>query len=380
MVQPPRRALPEEIPPREYVFVVDVSGSMEGFPLATARTLMRDLVGQLRPGDTFDVVTFAGTSRVWQGSPVPATRANVDAAIAFIDHLTAGGGTELLAALDRAMSLPPADNRHARSIVVITDGYIAAEAPLFGYIRENLGRSNVFAFGIGTAVNRHLIEGVAKAGLGEPFVVTDARQAAATAARFRTYIESPLLAHVRVAFEGFDAYEIEPKVIPDVLADRPVLVQGKWRGAPTGRIVLEGETGAGRYEQALDVAGVRPDESNRALRELWARTRVADLADWNPTGGEEHRQEIVDLGLTYSLLTRYTSFVAVHDVVRNPSGVADDVAQPSPLPAGVSDAAVGGGAMAMGDEPGLAWIVAVAALLAAFGMFWRKAGWMRSEG
>src|SRR5262249_34311881 len=153
--------------------------------------------------------------------------------------------------------------------------------------------------------NRLLIEGVAKAGMGEPFVVTDARQAAATAARFRAYIESPVLAHARVTFDGFDAYDVELQSIPDVLADRPGLVHGKWRGQPPGRIVLEGEAGAGRFVQTIDVAGTRPDASNRALRELWARTRVADLSDWNPT--DEHRQEIVELGLTYSLLTRYTS-------------------------------------------------------------------------
>jgi len=379
MVQPPRRIDPSEIPPREYVFVVDVSGSMAGFPLGTAKALLRDLVGQLRRNDTFDVLTFAGTSELWRQRPVPATRANVTAAIAFLDGLAAGGGTELLAALDRALALPESEEPRSRSIVIVTDGYISAEAPVFDRIRQNLGRTNVFAFGIGTGVNRYLIEGVARAGLGEPFVVTDARQATATAARFREYIESPLLTRTRVTFDGFDAYDVEPQAIPDVLADRPVLIQGKWRGEPQGRIVLTGATGAGRFTKSIEVSAAEPDESNHALRELWARTRVADLSDWNAES-DEHRQQVVALGLEYNLLTRYTSFIAVHDVIRNPSGVADNVAQPLPLPAGVSDAAVGGsGSLAMGDEPGLAWLLAAAALLAGCGWLWRKAAWGAAE-
>jgi Ca-activated chloride channel family protein len=120
----------------------------------------------------------------------------------------------------------------------------------------------------------------------------------------------------------------------------------------------------------MDVAVVRPDPANRALRELWARTRVAELSDWSMSGeSEEQKRAIVELGLTYDLLTRHTSFVAVHEVVRNPFGTGDEVTQALPLPAGVSDLAVGG--MAVGDEPGLAWLVALA-LAAAAVMAWRS--------
>ena len=106
----------------------------------------------------------------------------------------------------------------------------------------------------------------------------------------------------------------------------------------------------------LDRNRWRPDPANEALRELWARTRVGQLSDWSGQGeSDAEKKQIVDLGLTYNLLTRYTSFVAVHEAVRNPSGIADDVTHPQPLPRGVSDAAVGG--VAVGAEPGLGWLV-----------------------
>jgi len=359
LLEPPKRVELERVPPREYVFVLDVSGSMDGYPLKIAKALLKDLVGHLRPTDTFNVLTFAGTSELWSERSRPATPENVEAALAFLGSLSAGGGTELLAAVKRAMELPPAkDGPGSRNIVVVTDGYIAAEKEVFGYIRSHLGHANVFAFGIGTAVNRYLIEGVARAGMGEPFVVADASEASATAERFRQYIQYPLLTDVNVAFEGFKAYDVVPSAIPDVMTDRPILIQGKWRGALTGQVKVSGNTGAGRWVRTADVEHWKPEPANRALRELWARTRVGELSDWSGQGeSEAEKKQITELGLAYDLLTRYTSFIAVHEAVRNPSGVAADVTHPQPLPRNVSDAAVGG--VAVGAEPGLEWLVAL---------------------
>ena len=109
------------------------------------------------------------------------------------------------------MALPRPAAGVSRTFVVITDGYIAEEPAIFDQIRGHLGDANVFAFGIGAGVNRHLIEGVAKAGQGEAFVVLNGAEAAAAATRFRTYIESPVLTGVKVAFDGFDAYDVEPR-------------------------------------------------------------------------------------------------------------------------------------------------------------------------
>src|SRR5262249_52117201 len=156
MSQPPQAVAAADLPPREYIFVLDVSGSMFGFPLNTAKALMRDLVKVLRPGDTFNVIVFESGSAVMAPASVPATAANVEQAIAFIGPKNGTGGTEMLAAMKRAIALP----RQAgvsRSIVLLTDGYISAERSVFDYIRDHLDETNVFAFGIGTAVNRYLI-------------------------------------------------------------------------------------------------------------------------------------------------------------------------------------------------------------------------------
>jgi Ca-activated chloride channel family protein len=343
MVEPPRRVETRQIPPREYIFVLDVSGSMHGFPLDTAKALIGELIGGLRPIDRFNVLLFSGASRLLAPHSLQATQEHIRQMLAAIEHESAGGETELGAALDHAMSLPEAAGV-SRTTIVITDGFVEAEAGVFEQIRTHLNRSNLFAFGIGSSVNRHLIEGMARAGQGEPFIVTSAGEAKAAAKRLQEYVRSPVLAHVAVETPGFQGYDVEPSSIPDLFANRPLVIFGKWRGKASGTIRVTGLSGGGPYEKVFDVAAVAPSAGNQALRYLWARSRVArlgdDRLDFRGDDGEATRQAITALGLKYELLTAYTSFVAVHEKVRNKEGSAEGVDQPLPLPEGVSDNAV----------------------------------------
>jgi len=246
--------------------------------------------------------------------------------------------------------------------VLVTDGYIEAESDVFDYVRAHVDEVNVFAFGIGSSVNRFLIEGVARAGLGEPFIVTKPDEATEAATRFRRYIDTPVLTGIDVTFRGFDAYDVEPAKVPDLFASRPIVVFGKWRGDAAGSIGISGSTGRGPYEASIPVSAASEDRSHAALRHLWARTRVAELSDFGPGVPSEARMaEITSLGLTYGLLTRYTSFVAVQEIVRRTTDSASDVDQPLPLPAGVSDLAVG---VTSGAEPDIVWVsIMLAAML-----------------
>lgn len=364
MAQPPLTVKPEEIPPREYIFVVDVSGSMSGFPLDTAKGLLQELIANLRPTDYFNVVLFSGDSTVLSEQPLQANLENTVRAMDLIDQQRGSGGTELLEAMKRAMNLPH-ESGVSRSLVLVTDGYISAEKEAFDYIRDNLGQANIFSFGIGSSVNRYLIEGVAKAGMGEPFVITNEAEATATAAKFREYIQNPLLTNVQVKANGFDVYDVHPKALPDMFARRPIIVFGKWRGPVQGTFELTGTTGLGAYSSSLDVSTVLPDEGNRAIRYLWARSRIAELSDYGSSNiNDDQVKEITGLGLKYNLLTQYTSFIAVREKIVNSNGDASDVNQAVPIPLGVSD-------MAVGSEPGLIAMIMLAAIIAAFGLIRR---------
>lgn len=346
MLQPPKRVTIEQIPGREYIFIVDVSGSMHGFPLDISKKLMKNLLGNLKPTDTFNLLLFSGGSSVLANQSLPATPENIAQAVHLIERQRGGGGTELLPALQRALALPKSRG-FSRTVVIATDGYVGVETEAFDLIRKNLGEANMFTFGIGSSVNRHLIEGMARVGMGEPFVISKAAEASAQAELFRKMIQTPVLTQVKLDFGKFEVYDVEPIAIPDVLADRPVIVFGKWRGEAKGTITMNGVTGDRNISQKIDVRGVPVSQDNEALKYLWARYRIALLSDYNALRPDDKRvAEVTNLGLKYNLLTAYTSFVAIDSEVRNVSGDSATIKQPLPLPEGVSDYAVGGRAYA----------------------------------
>jgi len=358
MVQPPERYTPETIPPREYIFILDVSGSMYGFPLDTSKELIRNLAGSLRETDRFNVILFSDSLIQMSPESVPATAENVQKAFALIDNEEGGGGTELAPALETALAIPASPGA-ARSVIAITDGYISGEREIFDIIGRNIG--------IGSSVNRYLIDGIAKTGLGESFVVTDPSEAAATADRFRTYIQSPVLTDVQVTYDGFDVYDIEPPTLSTLFASRPIVLFGKWKGEPSGTIHITGKTGGRDYAEDIPVSAAIPLEANNIIQYLWARTRVERLTDYGMTEDLQAnaKKEVTELGLRYSMMTPYTSFIAVTEKVRNTEGKSTDVKQPLPIPMNVSEWAIGNG-YTVGSEPGsllLVLLMAAAVLL-----------------
>ncbi|MCA9517888.1 MAG: VWA domain-containing protein, partial [Myxococcales bacterium] len=354
-VAPPAQVADEEpVLPRDYVFVVDVSGSMRGWPLDKARRLMKRLVSDLRPSDRFNVVTFAGAAGVLSPTALAPTAANVARACDDLDALAAGGGTELVAALRTALALPTSEGL-VRTVVLVTDGFIDAERDAFELIRAHRGEMNLFAFGVGDSPNRFLLEGVARAGGGEPFVVASEADPDDVGARFRAVARAPLLTDVTVDFEGVDAYDVVPasEQLPTVYASRPLLVIGKLRaGDQAGLVRFRGRAASGPWEAVVDLADARRGPELEALRTLWARERVAELSDGGGSGDDAARREaIVTIGLHYGLLTEHTSFVAVDPRVRTAPGAPGTVVVPQPIP-GVSVGQSGGGGMILGVMSG----------------------------
>lgn len=361
-IQPPERVALEDILPREYIFVLDVSGSMYGYPIDTAKNLIGNLVSNLRRTDTFNVILFAGTSAQMSPKSVPATSYNINRALDLIEQEEGGGGTELVPALQSAIDIPRTSKDVARSVIIITDGYISEESEIFDIIGKNLGETDFFSFGIGDGVNRYLIEGIAKVGQGEAFVVTDPAKANEEAANFRSYIQSPILRNIKVTYNGFDAYDVEPKKLPTLFAKRPIVMYGKWKGEAEGTIEITGTKGNGEaYRQVIQVAGTQPLENNTALPYLWARARVEQLMDYglqeDEDSMERFKKEVTQIGLDYSMLTPFTSFIAVTEQVRNTGSETKDVNQPLPLPQHVSNNSVG--SYTSGSEPGVAAVIVI---------------------
>ena len=341
-VQPPKKVELKDIPQREYLFVVDVSGSMHGFPLDVTKKLMRNLMSNLRHDDKFNLLLFASGANVYSQESVYANPTEVENAIQMLSNTSGGGGTRLLNALDRVMEIPKCEEGLSRSVVIITDGYISVEDEVYDLIRKSSGEFNFYSFGIGSSINRYLIEGIAHVGNTEPLFVLDAEEAAPKAKDFREFIAAPVLTDIQIDWGEFDVYDVEPANINDVLAERPVVVTGKYRGKAKGNIELTGKSGREDYRAIYDAENAQADESNAGIQYLWARNRIKLLDDYIKLAPNDIRIEAVTkLGLAYSLLTNYTSFIAIdhREIATNENAIPVD--QPLPLPQGVPNSAVG---------------------------------------
>jgi Ca-activated chloride channel family protein len=348
MMEPPKVTEKAKTAAKEYLFVVDVSGSMNGYPMEVSKKLLRNLLVNLPATDHYNILLFAGGSRVLATEPLSCSPENIQKGINFLTNERGGGGTRLLNALQTAYALPRMNQTSARSMVVITDGYVSVERQAFEMIEKNLGNANVFTFGIGSSVNRYLLEGMSKVSNSESFIATQMNEANDVAEKFRNYIKSPLLTQIRIEAEGFDAYDVTPSSIPDVFASRPILVFGKYKGDAKGKLTITGQTGNGIFKKEFRVSDGVLSKDNKALRYLWARKKIERLDDYKRRFGDNTKQEVIKLGLKYNLVTQYTSFVAVDNEVVNKNGNRKVVKQPLPMPKNVNNSAVGAEASVKG--------------------------------
>jgi Ca-activated chloride channel homolog len=341
MIQPPASPEIDMVPPRDYVFIMDASGSMSGFPIETSKKLLKDLIGDLRPVDKFNVLLFASGYTAFADKSSPATSDNLKKAIKLIEQQSGGGGTEIMPALTKAFSLEKSEG-FSRTFVIATDGYVDVEKETFDLIKKNLGNSNFFTFGIGSSVNRYLLEGMADVGMGTSFIVSKESECDKKSEKFKTYIQSPVLTDITVDYGSFQTYDVEPLNVPDVLAERPIIIYGKWKGEAKGTITVKGTSGNEDFSWSFDVSKIQPSSNNSAIKYLWARQKIKMLDDYNNIGEtEDLKKEITSMGLKYNILTKYTSFIAIDSLIRNNTGKSVAVKVPLPLPDGVSNLAVG---------------------------------------
>lgn len=322
MVQPPTDIVIKELMPREFIFILDVSGSMNGYPLETAKNMMNELLQTMRPIDKINVMMFSGGQSVLSSESLSATDETKMKVRDFLNTGYGGGGTELLPALKKAFEMNT-DGKLSRTFVILTDGYVTVEREAFDLIRTQLNKANVYSFGIGTSVNRWLIEGMARAGKGSPFIVMNPNEAKKAADKFISYIQSPVLSHINVDYGDLDVYDLDMPSIPDVTGKRPIVVYGKWKGKKTGTVTLKGDAadGALTFSSSVEAAPSIPEHS--ALKYLWAKNKIIMLDDEQQThsiaqAGKplDYKKEITDLGLKYNLLTKYTSFIAIDENIR----------------------------------------------------------------
>lgn len=339
MLQPPDRVTADDVTPKELVFVLDTSGSMAGFPIEKAKETMKLALDNLYPSDTFNLITFAGDTRIFFPQPVPATKANLRKAQAFLASTSGEGGTEMMTAIKTA--LEPSDNQsHMRIVCFMTDGYVGNDQGIIAEVKRHQN-ARVFAFGIGSSVNRFLLDKLAEAGRGDVEYVALNDDGSAAAKRFHQRIRNPLLTDISIDWNGLPVSDIYPQRIPDLFGAKPVIVTGRFTAPGIGTIRLKGKMAGNDFEREIPVTLPEWMALHDVLAPLWARARVDDLMGQDFVGAQNGRMRpdlkstITQLGMEFRLLTQFTSFVAVEEMMVTDGGQLRRIDVPVDVPEGV---------------------------------------------
>ena len=320
--------------PLELVFVLDCSGSMSGQPIAQAKAAIVSALDRLEPGDTFQVIRFSDNASRFGLEPVAATPGNIQQAKRYVESLDGAGGTMMVEGIRAALNFPH-DPERLRFVTFLTDGYIGNEAEILRAIHAWVGESRIFSFGVGSSVNRYLLERMAIAGRGAVAYLGLEDSGADVMNDFFGRIGHPALTDLGIEWGDMQASEVYPTRLPDLFVGRPVVVTGKYRGEP-GDLTIRGRSGGEWIEFGVESGG--QEQVHAVLPRIWARLRIADLMDrrvWDADPHGELAGMIRQTALNYELMSDYTAFVAV-DASRTTSGSHGvTVIQPLPTPVGV---------------------------------------------
>jgi len=322
MVMPPSpEAASANVMPREMIFIIDTSGSMHGTSIAQAKKALRRALQGLRPGDRFNIIAFSSRPNPMSPSSVIVNPRSLSTAESFVTGLSANGGTEMRAALELALYLPPGES-HLRQIIFITDGAVGNEDELFKLIERKLGNGRLFTVGIGSAPNSWFMRKSAVVGRGTFTTISALHEVGEKMDRLFDKIERPQVTNITVDWPSAVVAESYPRVVPDLYLGEPVTAKARITGVlrPKDIVRISGDSVGGAWFQEISVVG---DEQSSGIGALWARAQIASLMDEQRRGADadEMRAAIVKTALKHHLVSKHTSLVAID---KTPARAAND--------------------------------------------------------
>jgi len=335
MLVPPAQLAGLKRAPVEMVFVLDASGSMNGRPMEQAKAAAKRALMRLQPGDTFQVINFANTASQLGSYCLEATPGNVQQGIAYLDTLSGQGGTEMLNGLRACLDFP-LDPSRPRYVCFLTDGFIGNEADILGELQQRLRTSRVFAFGIGSSVNRYLINHMARIGRGAAGFVTLADAPEAVMDEFFDAVSHPAMTDLQIDWGGAEVSGVYPSRLPDLFVGRPVFITGRLDGNWKGKVKISGRTPGGERESlTINPRSSGRDVAGPALAKVWARMKIADLSDRSTFSREmDFPAEIRRAALESGLMSQFTAMIAVDSAVRTAGSYGVSVPVPVAVPEG----------------------------------------------
>jgi len=300
----------------DYVFVVDVSGSMaDAGKLLTAKDSVGAFLQELGGDDRFEVMTFNIKPNLAFGQLQPATAENKERGITYLAKQEARGGTVLRPAISTAYKY--ASNDQPLNVVILSDGLTEQQErqTLLQLIQSRPGNTRVFCVGVGNDVNRQLLEQIAEDSGGLAAFISPSDDFTRQARAFRQKLVRPFATDLQIKFAGVDVSEVEPAVVPNLYFGAPVRVYGRYHGSGMADVSLRGSVKGMEVKQAAKLEFPESDKTNPEINRLWASKRISSLLKDADRKGDRSPviPDIVRLGEDFSIVTEYTSFLVLEN-------------------------------------------------------------------
>ena len=316
--------------PKEMIYIIDISGSMKGASIRQAKSSLQTAISQLNEMDHFNIIAFDDSYHTFSAQTVKADKDNKQIAYMFIQNLEAQGGTEMLPALKEGMH--QAQSSSAVSMIfLITDGSVGNETRILQAIKNKLGNARLFPIGIGSAPNSFLLRKAAEQGRGTFTYISSPGEVESKMMTLLKKIESPVLTNIHLSVDG--EVDMVPKSIPDLFKGEPLLIFGKTADLNGKEVTLTGRTQDGIISLQLPIL-VDDGKENPAISTLWARKKIGGLMNDFRLGERSLKKDIVDLAIKHHLITKFTSCVAVENLIVNPRHDLASLTIPVDLPQG----------------------------------------------
>lgn len=338
MIQPSTESVTQNLEPKEIFFVVDCSGSMSGYPIQKVKEAMYHCIQGISPDDTFQIIRFSSNASAFSPKPVPATRLHKEEALDYIQALYGSGGTRMIEGIKACLDYPRVPERQ-RIVFFMTDGFIGNDDQILAAIKEKVGTTRLFSFGVGSSPNRSLLERMAQVGRGTSQYIRQDQDPQPVITDMISRISKPYLTDVEINWGGLAVTDVYPNPIPDLYSAQPLILFARYDAVGEATVSLRGRINGEPYEERIWISLPDWNPDNGSLASVWAREKIKYLM-LEQLGGrmKSIEEDVTNLALEYNLMSQYTSFVAVDEVIPEGSDTTlpRTIAIPVPMPEGVS--------------------------------------------
>lgn len=300
---------------KEMIFLVDISGSMQGKPLEYTKNALLFAIEKLDPVDFFNIIAFNGEVYPFSTSLQPPTTETIENVTEWINTtFVAGSGTNMLPLLNQALDMLSKSQDSIPSVILITDGAVEDERKICDHLKTKLADKKtisprIHTFGVGSFCNHYFLRMLSIIGRGEYAAALDQDSIEEQMENLFTRVTSVVLSNISFDFDDLDDLEVYPSGIPDLSSQGHLLISGRYRGTFPPNLKARGLL-ADMSSFSMDLSV--QDSKDILLNKVVARQQIDVLTAkaWF-SEDKELKEKIAKISLQYAVVSEYTRMTLI---------------------------------------------------------------------